>query len=451
MDYFFRWNIALPNLLYLFLLPYILCRFFCSFCGVSSEGVRTNGTAFHRRRQGAGYAFLSAGLTVFEVWAGLPGSAGLVLETALLAVYGTFVLKRPWRESWMTALLLRSVFGAVDSIFRWMDYRLFLPLVLRWEAFILPADAVRELLKVLSVIGFLTLILRYFYKNAAGLLREQLLLLIVPLFFIALVERMVQDTFYVNAFMVDTDTGAVSAEIRVSHGENLLLQLLAGVCLPVLLLLHQKLVRMQLAEKKLLYLSGQAAQQKRYMEEAAVREKQTQAFRHDLQNHLTVLQELLQAGQTEKACAYLGQLDEAARGLSSEIRTGNPAVDVLLGNKCRVAEEKGICVRCELSVPKESVLKDIDWCILLSNALDNAVSACGAAAPEKRYLHLSGRKKGNLYLLLLENSCDRGLETPPPEGIGLSNIRAVLEPLGGTMDKTVSDGVYKLKLLFRVS
>ena len=36
----------------------------------------------------------------------------------------------------------------------------------------------------------------------------------------------------------------------------------------------------------------------------------------------------------------------------------------------------------------------------------------------------------------------------PPEGIGLSNIRAVLENVSGTVEKTVSEGVYKLKLLF---
>ena len=40
------------------------------------------------------------------------------------------------------------------------------------------------------------------------------------------------------------------------------------------------------------------------------------------------------------------------------------------------------------------------------------------------------------------------IKTMPPEGIGLSNIRAVLETVSGTVEKTVSEGVYKLKLLF---
>ena len=186
------------------------------------------------------------------------------------------------------------------------------------------------------------------------------------------------------------------------------------------------------------------------MEEAALREKQTRAFCHDLQNHLTVLGELLKTGQTEEAGSYLSQFTESAEGLFCTVRTGNPAADVLLGSKCAVAKQKEIQVSCELAIPKKSGISDIDWCILLSNAFDNAVTACEAVPVSKRYIYLSGKKKGNFYLLMVENSCDTALAAPP-EGIGLSNIRTVLEAAGGTMEKTVSGGVYQLKLLFLLS
>lgn len=437
ISYYFQWNIAVPNLLYLFFLPYVLWYFFCRFCGLP-----------HRLRHGLGYAVLAAGLGVFEAWAGLFGGVALILETALLAVYGTAVLKRSCRESWMTALLLRSVFGVADGVVCWMDYQVFLPLMVRLDALVLFADALRELGKVLLVIGFLTLILRHFYRNGEGLLREQLLILTVPLFLIAFVERVLQEAFYNGAILVDTAAGTVSTEMRISHGENLALQLLAGACLPAVLLIWQRLVRMQCAERRLLYLSSQETEQRRYMEEAALREKQTAAFRHDLENHLSVLKELLRTGQEERARRYLDQMGEAAEELSCGFRTGNAAVDVLLGSKCAVAKQKGIRVSCDLSIPEEGALREIDWCILISNVLDNAIRGCEAVPEEKRYLSLSGRRKGNLYLLLAENSCDEGLKTMPPEGIGLSNIRAVLETVSGTVEKTVSEGVYKLKLLF---
>lgn len=378
----------------------------------------------------------------------MPGSLGLFLEIILLSVYGTFVIKLPWKEAWLSSLLLRSVFGVADSVSRWADYQIFIPLIMKSGVFFYSADAVRELGKILLVIVFLTIILRCFYRNRAGVGKEQLLLLMAPLFFIALVERVMQDTFYSGTITVDTITRTVSADKKVSHGDNLLLQLLAGVCLIVILLIHQRLARMQLAEKKLFYLSEQAAEQKRYLEEAILREKQTCAFRHDFQNHLTVLKELLRTEQTEKAGDYLNELAESAEGLFSTVRTGNAAVDVLLGSKCAIAKQKGISVSCELMIPKESKIRDIDWCILFSNAFDNAVAACEMVSPEKRYFRLSETRKGNFYLLFLENSCDEKIRELPPEGIGLSNMRAVLESAGGTMEKSVSGGIYKLKLLF---
>ncbi len=90
----------------------------------------------------------------------------------------------------------------------------------------------------------------------------------------------------------------------------------------------------------------------------------------------------------------------------------------------------------------------MDWCILLSNALDNAIKACQEVPEEERYIHMSSRKKGNFYLLTVENSCSRELEKAPEDGIGLSNIRAVAEKNHGTVENTAFDGTYRLQLLF---
>ncbi|MCI8505252.1 MAG: GHKL domain-containing protein [Lachnospiraceae bacterium] len=436
LAYFSQWQIFLPNILNLVVIPFLLCYFFCRFGGIS-----------FRLRYGIGYFLISAGLSFLEAGTGLPGSLGLILEILAFALYGTLFLKNSWQEAWINALLLRSVFGIIDCVLKMVDYRLVLPLMVRLEAFFLASDALRELIRILLVLGALTWILQHFFRRMPGILREQILFLTVPLFFIALAERVIQGSFYGDTVTVDK-MGGVFPAVEVNHWENLLLQLLAGVCLPAVLFLYQKLAQAQSAEKKLLCLSRQETEQKQYVEEAILREKQTKAFRHDLQNHLTVLQEFLKGGQVEEARKYLDQLQGAARELSCQVQTGNPAVDVLLGSKSAAAKQRGIQVQCELFIPKESSVGDMNWCILLSNAFDNAVNACEEILPEKRYLILAGKRKGNFYLLTLENSCREDLREPPPEGIGLSNIRTIVESMDGTVEKTVSEGVYKLKLLF---
>ncbi len=161
-----------------------------------------------------------------------------------------------------------------------------------------------------------------------------------------------------------------------------------------------------------------------------------------------MLTELLKAGETDRACAYLSRLEQAAAGLSCTVQTGNSAVDALLGSKFSAAEQKEIRVCQELNIPDHSRIEDMDWCILLSNALDNAIKACQEVPEEERYIHMSSRKKGNFYLLTVENSCSRELEKAPEDGIGLSNIRAVAEKNHGTVENTAFDGTYRLQLLF---
>jgi sensor histidine kinase YesM len=161
-----------------------------------------------------------------------------------------------------------------------------------------------------------------------------------------------------------------------------------------------------------------------------------------------VLSRLIAEGQTEEAGRYLADLGELASGLSWQAQTGNAAVDALLGSKLSAARQKGIQVFCDVKIPKHSNVKDLDWCILLSNGLDNSIKACENLDEESRYLKVETRKKGNFYLILMENKCDRELKRVPEDGTGLSNIRAVMEKYHGRVENEVSEGLYRLKLLF---
>ena len=171
-------------------------------------------------------------------------------------------------------------------------------------------------------------------------------------------------------------------------------------------------------------------------------------FDDDIKNHLTVLAGLLKAGEDGKAEEYLEKLGDISAGLSYPVWTGNVTVDALLGSKCSLARQKGIDVQCEIKLPKDTGIEDIDWCIVFSNAVDNAIKACEDVENGERYIRISNRRKGNFYGLSIENSCRKDMEKVPEEGIGLFNIRSVAQKNRGTVETAVSKGVYKLKILF---
>ena len=116
----------------------------------------------------------------------------------------------------------------------------------------------------------------------------------------------------------------------------------------------------------------------RYVEEAKSRYEKTKAFRHDNKNHITVVKGLLQNGKARQALNYIGDMEEMIEELSFPYSTSHPVADILIGTKLGHARNMGIDVHCSLHLPSPCPVRDIDFCIILSNALDNAVRACSS-------------------------------------------------------------------------
>lgn len=209
---------------------------------------------------------------------------------------------------------------------------------------------------------------------------------------------------------------------------------------------YRQLCRGFAAQGELQAVTQAARAQKVYLAEARIRYERTRAFRHDVKNHLSVLDGLLAAGRAEEGRAYLKKLTAVSEGLSLPCQTGSPVVDILLGEKLGLAED--IPWEVSLTLPSPCGVDEFDLCVIFANALDNALAAC-RQAPGDRFLRVSGRRQGAFYLLLFENACaDAAL---PPEGTGLSNIRAVAEKHRGAVLAEREGGRFTLSVLLDIS
>ena len=178
------------------------------------------------------------------------------------------------------------------------------------------------------------------------------------------------------------------------------------------------------------------------MEEAKTRYDRTKSFRHDIRNHIAVIKDLLESGKFKEAVSYIEDMDHMAEKMSFPCSTNNPVVDILMGNKLGIAESMGIRVNCSLLLPYPCGLKDMDICIVLSNALDNAIQACKNM---DGYIHVSGRMQGDFLMMEVENSF-RG-KSAVKKGTGLSNIKAVAEKYSGAMSIETREDVFALQVL----
>ena len=232
------------------------------------------------------------------------------------------------------------------------------------------------------------------------------------------------------------------------HAALLLLQVLGLGALLCTLYAYQRLCAGFEAQKALLSLEQAAKAQKIYLSEAQMRYEQTKAFRHDIKNHLLILDGMLRKGQLEESRTYLQKLDAMSTALFFPYQTGNPVVDILLGEKLGLAAANHMKTNVSVVLPKSCGIEDVDWCVIFANALDNALNACRALEGE-RQMSISGKRQGDFYLLEFQNTCAEHTEVKM--GTGLSNIQSVAEKYHGAILMQQENGTFSLSVLLNIS
>lgn len=179
-------------------------------------------------------------------------------------------------------------------------------------------------------------------------------------------------------------------------------------------------------------------------------ERQVRQLRHDMRNHLTVVQGLLERGDTQGAVGYLEQMagSQALQGVRRFCE--NESANVVLSAKAEAMEQAGITADFAVSLPKDLPVADTDLAALLGNALDNAIEGVQNAAVKK--ITLRCRVDKGLLMLRLENpvggEVNPDLSTTKADkfshGFGIPGMRELAERYHGTLDADVKDGCFIL-------
>lgn len=256
--------------------------------------------------------------------------------------------------------------------------------------------------------------------------------------------------FAAELYILQTSYSILPASISLGeagkHGALFVMQILGLAALLCTLYAYQHICHGFQTQAALRSLEQATQAQKNYIAEAQRRYEQTKAFRHDIANHLSVLDGLLNSKKLDESKAYLQKLKMASTSLSFPYQTGNPVVDILLSEKLGLAKE--ITAEVTLLLPRPCGIDDFDLCVIFANALDNAINACQSAKGTK-LIRIHGERQGDFYMLAFENTCSD--EPLPPAGTGLSNIKSVAEKYhGATLTEKVGQR-FSLNVLLNIS
>ena len=356
---------------------------------------------------------------------------GFVVFVLLISICGAFACHANFKDSILYATLTTEIMmlcsGIVNSLMS-LQYP-WLPAFFHEAgniAVMLICEAASSLLSVFCY----CIVYRYFSRDdlypvdalcpadapdtAMGM--QQMFLIFVPILMIFIMSNYINAIEYDFQFEILVDKGP--AEHLFSHGQMLSMYFLGLASLFCILFSYKKLQQNFRLSTELSLLEQQEHSLNQYVEEAKARYDRTKSFRHDIRNHIAVVKKLLQGGKLEEAVSYIEDMDDMAEKMSFPCSTNNPVVDILVGNKLGIAKSMGIDVDCSLLLPYPCSLRDIDICIVLSNALDNAIRAVKSlGTATEKYICVSGRLQGDFLMMEIENSFrGNGAHVPPSAG-----------------------------------
>lgn len=178
-------------------------------------------------------------------------------------------------------------------------------------------------------------------------------------------------------------------------------------------------------------------------------------FRHDYINHLSSINALIGEGCYDDAQNYIDKLTESTHRNEAIFRTGNRLADAILTDKSESCRDHA---DIEFDGCITDKIGNSDICIILANALDNAVEAC-KKCPERGKITVAAQIRQGYWTMTMRNptvSADsEGIMKTSKEdernhGFGLLSIEQTVKKYDGTMAVSIKDGMFEMSVVLKL-
>ena len=190
-------------------------------------------------------------------------------------------------------------------------------------------------------------------------------------------------------------------------------------------------------------------------------EEKIKALRHDIKHHLSELMLLANKHDVAEIQKYIDEMNSFLKNPNEIVASGNLEIDSVLNFMLQKAEKELKTVDIKVMLP-EKVRHSFDINVMLGNLLENAIKAAGKT--ENKYLSVHIKLKRGILKVKIENSFESSyilrkeqnrkdtiLKTTKPftkqHGIGLKNVKKIVEKYNGTMAVTAQKGIFCVNLL----
>ena len=176
-------------------------------------------------------------------------------------------------------------------------------------------------------------------------------------------------------------------------------------------------------------------------------------LRHDIKDKYETVNELLKAQKIDETRKFISESFDLIGKSEPYVKTKNNIVNAIVNAKLTMASSLGIKISC-ITVSDFEGIKGTDLCDLLSNTLENAITACKEIADDaNKFLYLKIDRETDTYTFLIKNSIDHSVMDSNPRltttkadkkrhGLGTSIIREIAKKYNGRCDFYESEGMF---------
>jgi sensor histidine kinase YesM len=172
------------------------------------------------------------------------------------------------------------------------------------------------------------------------------------------------------------------------------------------------------------------------------------SLQHDIKHHFLQLGDMATKNDNEEILRYLEEMKLSIKNTMEYVSTGNAGIDTILNYMIGEAKKLTDNVMVKVQIPEHIILNQFDINVILSNLLENAISALREVEDKKLNITIK-YDKGTLYILIQNNY--RGViknrygnlitskDNNEFHGIGLSNVQKMVDKYNGILNIEYDD------------
>ena len=220
--------------------------------------------------------------------------------------------------------------------------------------------------------------------------------------------------------------------------------LISGLAANILLLVYTiSQEKKTAATEELLETRHKIELEKYHYEAVEKHREELDEIRKNFNEKLELIAMIARSGGDDEARESISACAEKIDSTKDNKYCAIPVINAVLSQKDNECRAAGIVLSVDLILPETLAVEPMHLCSILSNILDNAITACRKVkSGDKPVIHLSSVINGDYLFIKSFNPSTEPKKAAPGRGYGLKIISELTKQYGGDFQSNYRDGVF---------